>query len=267
MTSPTGDTISIDDGDLSVTIAPEAGGRIAQISIRGVDLLIGPGDGPAVPAPISWGLYPMVPWAGRIRHGRFRFGHRIVDLPRANGPHAIHGVGYTSPWEVVDADGISVELRLDLPTDLRWPFGGYSRQRIAIEDGAIVLDLDVTADHEAFPATIGWHPWFRKPDSMVFEPSAMYRRDATGIAVDELTEVSSPPWDDCFRNDRPVRLEIDGIALELTSPCDHWVVFSEPPHATCVEPQTGPPDAPTIRPAVVAPGETLAARFRIAAQP
>lgn len=257
------DTWVVGDDDLVAAIAPGAGGRIAQLSMRGIDLLIGADDVAAPAPPILWGLYPMVPWAGRIRRGRFRFDGRIVDLPRAAGPHAIHGVGYTSAWTVDHADDTALSLHLDLPTDLRWPFGGRSRQRIAVENGELVLDLEVTADDRSFPATIGWHPWFRKPTSIDFRPTAMYRRDADGIAVDELIEVGPQPWDDCFRNDRPVRVEIDGVALELSSGCDHWVVYTEPSHATCIEPQTGPPDAPTIRPTVVEPGATLSAQFRI----
>jgi aldose 1-epimerase len=33
------------------------------------------------------------------------------------------------------------------------------------------------------------------------------------------------------------------VTLEVSSSCDHWVVYTEPPHAVCVEPQSGPPDA------------------------
>jgi aldose 1-epimerase len=29
----------------------------------------------------------------------------------------------------------------------------------------------------------------------------------------------------------------------MTSTCDHVVLYDEPRHAICVEPQTGPPDA------------------------
>ena len=29
----------------------------------------------------------------------------------------------------------------------------------------------------------------------------------------------------------------------MSSSCDHWVVYDEPEHAVCIEPQSGPPDA------------------------
>ena len=37
---------------------------------------------------------------------------------------------------------------------------------------------------------------------------------------------------------------IDDVDVTLTSPCTDWVVFDEPSHATCVEPQTGPAPPP-----------------------
>ena len=33
-----------------------------------------------------------------------------------------------------------------------------------------------------------------------------------------------------------------GSRSRLTSTCDHWVVYTEPEHAICVEPQSGPPE-------------------------
>jgi aldose 1-epimerase len=51
----------------------------------------------------------------------------------------------------------------------------------------------------------------------------------------------------------------DRFALELASTCDHWVVYTEPDDAICLEPQTGPPDAVHLAPHVVLPGEPLTA--------
>ena len=45
--------------------------------------------------------------------------------------------------------------------------------------------------------------------------------------------------------------------MTVTSDCDHWVVYDQPAHATCVEPQSGPPDALNVAPVVVSPGEPL----------
>jgi len=205
----------------------------------------------------------MVPWAGRIRHGRFTFDGTEHQLPINFEPHAIHGVGFTSRWTIDEVSARSLALRLDLPADERWPFGGTATQRFAIDGPALVMTLTVTAGEDAFPVSFGWHPWFRKPDSMDFRPTAMFRRDAEHVAVDELVDVPPGPWDDCFVNTEPVMIEVDGARLRLTSDCGLWVVYDEPDHATCIEPQTGPPDAFNIAIRRLAAGESTSAWYRI----
>src|SRR5690606_32816139 len=66
-----GPLLTIASGALAIAIAPLAGGRIAQGRRDGVEFLVGHGDDTS--ATIGWGSYPMAPWAGRIRGGRFDF--------------------------------------------------------------------------------------------------------------------------------------------------------------------------------------------------
>lgn len=246
------------------------GGRLAQLRVDGRPLLIGADEVPddllradgSVPA-TAWACYPMVPWAGRIRRGRFSFRGTDHRLPVNFGAHAIHGVGFDSVWEVTEQTDDLVRMELELPTGERWPFGGHVVQDVALEGAAVVLTMRVTAVDRAFPVSFGWHPWFRKPTRLDFHPARMFRRDDDGIAVDELVEVPPGPWDDCFTNTLPVGLTIDGVDLQLSSDCTCWVVYDERAHATCVEPQTDPPDAVTIAPRVLEPGESHAAWFRI----
>lgn len=259
---PAGPLLRLAKGRLSVAVAPQAGGRIAQIRIDGVDQLIGPDDVSATA--INWGSYPMLPWAGRIRDGRFRHQERDWQLPLNLPPHAIHGVGFVLPWQVDTQDAPSATLSLALPTDASWPFGGMARQRIQIEDDALALELSVQAGARSMPAVIGWHPWFRKPEQLWFTAKRMYPRDADGIATLPLTASSPGPWDDCFVEVGEIALLREGKRLRLTSDCSHWVVYDQTDHATCVEPQTGPPDAFNLAPQVLSPGQTLSAHFRMA---
>lgn len=260
--------LRISSDAMVVEVEPGAGGRVAQIAAAGVPLLIDRTDldrtdPMAEPDPMEWGSYPMVPWAGRIRRGRFEFRGRVHHLPINFGAHAIHGVGFTARWEVTVADADRVVLTLDLPDDERWPFGGLVRQQIAIGPGSVLMEIEVTATDRAFPVSFGWHPWFRKPESIEFRPERMYRRDEDGIAVAELVDVPPGPWDDCFVNRSPVFVRIDGVPLRLTSDCTDWVVYDEPVHATCIEPQTGPPDAFTVTPRILEPGTSHRAWYRI----
>lgn len=259
---PAGETFTLRHGAVEVELAPDAGGRIAQIRFAGTDWLVGPGDGSH--ATIAWGCYPMVPWAGRVRGGRFGFGGRHYRLPVNMAPHAIHGLGFSRPWQVESRDPFGATLALRLPRDEHWPFGGLARQRVTLAEASVHLELSVEAGACSMPAVLGWHPWFRKPDTLHFSPRAVYPRDADGIATTPTAPPPPGPWDDCFVGVGTVVLERAGQRLGLASDASHWVVYDGAAHATCVEPQTGPPDAFNIEPRVLEPGERLALSFELA---
>jgi aldose 1-epimerase len=265
-THPAPAPVHIASGRITVEVRPDRGGRVGQITVDGVDLLVAEGEGRPDPAsPMSWGSFPMVPWAGRVRSGRFTFDGTPHQLPINFETHAIHGVGFDAVWTVRDAAPDRVSLELVMPEGVAWPFGGVARQTISVADDRVRMELSVTAVDRAMPASIGWHPWFHKPSRVDFRPSAMYRRDAEWITVDELLPPPAPPWDDCFVNGDPVRLTVCGVDLVLRSDCTEWVVFDMLPHGTCVEPQTAPPDAFTLRPSRLEPGDTLSAWYEITA--
>ncbi len=255
--------VRIGDGAISVVVSPHDGGRVAQITFDGVDVLVGRGEDPAPATALSWGSYPMVPYAGRIRRGMFRFDGVDHLLPINHGDHAIHGMGFDRAWAITELGAAHVELEIDFTTETRWPFGGSAWQRITVEPTAVVMELGVRAGERPMPASLGWHPWFRKPDTIDFRPSAMYRRDDDYITCDEPIPVPVGPWDDCFVNDQPVLVTIGGVELRLSSACTDWVLYDMPPHGTCIEPQTAPPDAFTIRPNRLEPGQQLSATYRI----
>lgn len=248
-------------GRLEVALAPEAGGRIGRIRHEGVEWLVDEQEGGA--ATIAWGCYPMVPWAGRIRHGRFTFDGKTYALPTNFGEHAIHGVGFALPWQIDRLDTDSATLSLELPEDDYWPFGGKATQAIQLTPHSLELRLAVQAGTRPMPAVLGWHPWFRKPDQLLFAPDAMYPRDEEGIARLPLVSASTGPWDDCFINQGEIALEYEGQRLRLRANTTHWVVYDAAPHATCVEPQTGPPDGFNLAVRRLDPGEHLELTFAL----
>ncbi len=221
----------------SLVVDPDHGGRLVSLVVDGRELLVAPD-----PNPMHSGCYPMVPFAGRIRDGRFRWAGREVELPANLGPHAIHGYGFTSPWEVLGPDHLRAAFGPP------WPFGGWAEQRIALFDDRLELELSVHADPALgpMPATAGWHPWFVRPVELSFEAGAMLCRDATGMPSGELARPVPPgPWDDCFTElgAPPVLRWPGGPTVTLDHDAPFLVVYDEPAHALCVEPQTGPPDA------------------------
>lgn len=250
------------------------GGRIASLEIDGHELLVGPGEGPPMAphlAPITWGAYPMLPWAGRLRDGILSFdGDRHV-LPVTMPPHAIHGTTWDRLWDVVEASASDATLSIELGAP--WPFGGRALHRVELEAHGLRATLEIHAGDRPMPAIVGWHPWFRRtvgagdPIELDFRPAAMLRRGDDGLPSGEAVPPPPGPWDDAFVGvPQPVLVRWPGfLELSIEAPeATTWVVFDERPEGLCVEPQTGPPNGlATGEHALVAPGRPLVATMTI----
>jgi len=256
--------LALTAGDVRLAIDPAQGARFTSLIVGGQELLVTEGYGP-----IRWGCYPMAPFAGRIRDGRFTFRGVNHELPQNLPPHAIHGTVLERAWEVTGPG----ELAIDLGGD--WPFAGRVIQRIDLHEDGLDASLTLLAD-EAMPVSMGWHPWFRRhltgspahptppspPVELAFDATTMLERGADGLPTGQLTVPGPHPWDDCFTGIRSAPLVTwPGILeLKLTSTADYWVVYDEPVEGICVEPQTAPPDVVNLdaaagkEPPIAAPG-------------
>ena len=253
----------LEAADARLEVSPLHGGRISSLVVRGSELLVTEGAGP-----MMWGSYPMAPFGGRVRRGRFRFGGRDVQLALNFPPDAIHGTVFERPWHVDSPTTLSIDLGAG------WPFAGRVVQDFAVTNDGLDVSLTLHAD-EPMPAALGWHPWFRRrlagtagrpaepstPVDLQFDAAWMYVRDADDIPTGELVEPPPGPWDDCFTGLRSTpRLTWPGVlALEVSSSCDHLVVYDQPRDAVCVEPMTAPPNFVNLAPSPTIPGEPLVA--------
>lgn len=247
-------------------VDPRCGARLTSLVIDGVEVLIG-GD-PSRDDPLDWGLYPMVPFAGRVRRGEFEWrGHRY-RLPRRREPHAIHGTLFDTPWTVERLSDRTCSMVAPLVEP--WPFRGTVEHRLTLDDRRLELELIVHATVD-MPVQVGWHPWFRKPARVSLPFRSIHRRDDDGIASPVARPIDPSRGDpvpgdadDCFTDlDGTLTIDVDGLELNLASSCHHWVVFDRLPHATCVEPQMGPPDVLSSNPVVIAAGTSHRETFTI----
>lgn len=246
-------------GDARVVVDPAGGGRVLGLDVDGLDLLVTPEVDEH-----DHGIFPMAPWAGRIRHGEFAFDGTDYRLPCNKGPHAIHGTVRDVAWTVEDVSETSAVLSVQLGDP--WPFGGRVVQRLSLAPDHLELVMEVHAADRAMPASCGWHPWWSRDldrgGSLEVELHAdhLYRLDGEGIPSGELVPVVPPPWDDCFTDlgEPAAILRWPGAAtVTITTDCPCVVVYTEPEHAVCVEPQSGPPDEFNLAPRIVEPGSAL----------
>jgi galactose mutarotase-like enzyme len=204
-------------------------------------------------------MYPMAPFAGRIRDGRFSFDTVEHQLRVNLAPHAIHGTVFDRSWQVDHADQHGVQISTELGPN--WPMAGRCRQRFTLDPaapGLLTTEISVHAVDESFPVSLGWHPWFRTrlhdtAALVPFRPSLAQRlgrqvqRGDDAMPSGQWCTVSDAPWDDCFDGVQwPLSLrwvgpDGSGIGLEITSDARYVVIYDERAEAWCVEPQSAPP--------------------------
>ena len=148
------------------------------------------------------------------------------------------------PWSQC-GDG---RMTADLGT--QWPWAARAMSDITLDDNALTWTLSVQTHGSEMPVIVGWHPWFnrRLQDGALahlhFEPRTMLERDDEGLPSGRRIQPTPEPWDDCFGqlNSMPVIQWSNGLSLKVESSCEYWVAYTEPDHALCLEPQSGPPN-------------------------
>jgi aldose 1-epimerase len=165
--------LTLQAGEASLTLAPETGGAIVGWTVGAHHVLR-----PPLPDSLLRGsargmaAFPLVPYSNRIGNARFAFAGRSYQLARNFGdePHSIHGVGWTSVWDVAEIGAHTA--RLTLAYDARgeagrgWPFPFDAEMRFALDPDKLAVTLAMTNRHdEPAPAGLGLHPFFPRADA------------------------------------------------------------------------------------------------------
>ncbi|MGW5633754.1 aldose epimerase family protein [Streptomyces sp. NPDC003832] len=248
--------ITLTAGDAEVTVQPGNGGRIGGLRVGGTELLR-QGE--------RFGCFPMVPWCGRTRDGRFLDGGVVRQMPLNAPPHAIHGTARDGAWRTARAGADEAVITYDLVEP--WPHRARVTQVVALAEGSLTLTMSVETYQDSFPAQIGWHPWFHRTlggtdVTLDFSPAWQEERGADHLPTGKRIDPEPGPWDDCFGMPEGVDVTLTWpglLALKVTSPESWVVVYDEQEEAVCVEPQTGPPDGLNTLPRLVTPLEPLEA--------
>ncbi|MGW1279694.1 aldose epimerase family protein [Streptomyces tsukubensis] len=241
-------------GDAELTVRPDHGCRVSSLTVGGTELLR-QGE--------RYGSFPMVPWCGRVDHGRFRDGAVQHQLPVNADPHAIHGTGRDTVWRTRLAGENEAVFTYELGEP--WPYPGLVTQVFALTDSSLTLTLAVEAQEDSFPAQAGWHPWFLRniggEDAVLdFAPAWQEERGDDHLPTGRRIDPRPGPWDDCFGMPDGVAATLTWpgqLELEITGSGEWVVVYDEQPEAICVEPQSGPPNGLNTLPRLVTPIDPL----------
>ena len=236
-------------GDIEVDVDLAEGVRALRWSVAGIELLAAHGSDP-----VEHGMYPMAPWAGRLRGNRVQWRGAEHELPMTYDAWAIHGTVLRQPATVLeftqDSDRAILVARVTEHPGWPWP--------TAVDIGWEVSPASVTTTNtvhalaESFPVVVGWHPWVRRslavggPLEWTVAATGQLEKGSDLLPTGRLLpfDAEAGPFDDAFivPSGRATVSWSGALAIDIASDCGWYVVFDELPECVCVEPQTGPPD-------------------------
>ncbi|MEJ8850110.1 aldose 1-epimerase [Variovorax rhizosphaerae] len=285
--------IELRQGAAFVRMAPALGGRITRC---GLSVAHGQTCELFHPYPeehsdlLHWakgGVYPLVPYWGRIANAQLRHaGERIALRPHPDAlPHTLHGTAHQSQWQVVQREDAQLTLRLEKEPDVHWPWRYSAELAVSLRPASLRVEVSVgNADAKPMPAGIGLHPyipcrpsarlqfnahkcWVMTPDFLSLRADPVHTVDDFGagrsVGPEGFTRCYSE-WDGRFQlgdDDETPALRI------VASPGLDHLVLHRPADAPyiCIEPASHTADAFNLAAdgvagtgtQVLAPGQSL----------
>jgi len=235
--------LEISHSGVSLRIDETDGGRAVSWRVGERELL-----GSKSEHPIDYGMYPMAPWAGRIRGNEVTFAGQSHPLPVNFDPWAIHGLVLSEAFEVIEQSVDRVVLQREFGP--HWPVRGRLRCTWALDAEGLSTELHCSAFAGEFPAVVGWHPWFAR---VVDDVAAAWSTDCTELllkGVDSLPtgerrafDSQAGSFDDVITGGRHATIAWPStLAIEIENSHPWFVVYDAPQRFICIEPQTGPAD-------------------------
>ncbi|GHD22089.1 aldose 1-epimerase [Tianweitania populi] len=291
-------TITLIAGGYRVVVDPAGGGVILSLDWQAKtgtwSALFAPADG-SVP-PFKAGCFTMLPFANRIKKGRFGFDGREIVLS-VNLPDegmAIHGFSREHPWRVASLNDAKLFLEQNFAS-VGNLYQYVAQQEIGLSEQGLRIGLSIrnTGEH-TLPFGMGLHPWFVKTPrtTLSFGSSGAFERDEAGLPLPKRVETpifrseapeslgELPYFDRFFPEWSPFLARIcrpeEGLAitLEADGALRHLHVFVPDNRPVfCAEPVSHAPDV-VNRPelgesnamAVLQPGDTLSGAMTVRAE-
>ncbi len=243
------DEISIAYGSTVARISP-LGAHVTHLSIGGTPIVKPSSDG----IQTHGGVAVLLPYAGRVKNGRYSFEGKAFKLPTGKDGHAIHGFAKDNPWGASSRRGDSVSMEAVLrgrgyPGPLRVSIA-YSAGKSTFSTNCIVKN----AGEADVPVVVGFHPYFIAEGWSIESSSEIYRYQLadgyfpTGKRAEcSLKGADESEWDDCFSTAGCIRLLTGGRELLIRRKNMQYFVLYNGKYAggnsVAVEPYSGLPDA------------------------
>ncbi|MDP2451209.1 MAG: aldose 1-epimerase [Polaromonas sp.] len=286
MTEP----ITLSSASLRCDIKPDLGGCITGLWLGDLPVLRSTPASELMSVRLA-GSYPLVPFSNRVGHATLKWQGTSHPLVQNNGPepHAIHGLGWQRPWQVLDQDDQLLMLAFEHSADASWPFAFDASQTFRLSGNTLELTLSMT-NQSAMPAPagLGWHPYFvkRSRSRITFEATGRWEMNEEKLPTHRQPshgldgDCTSLDVDHCFDGwNGVVHLHDEKMHTRIASNLGRLVVFTNPQRDfVAIEPvshvnnavnllQAGAGRADELGIQVLAPGESMSAHMSIQVEP
>jgi aldose 1-epimerase len=192
-------------GTAECVLCPDVGGSIVSWRVDGQDMLRRAGEAAIASGdPLQFASFPLVPFSNRIAHGRFDWEGetRQIEPNFAPEPHAIHGVGWKTPWDISDFSETHCVLNFGHKADSRWHWPFSATQTIKLSENAIeIVSEAVNLCDMPTPLAFGHHPYFDQQGAyLAFGAERVFLSGTDGLPTH--AEVPSGAFD--FAKGEPV---------------------------------------------------------------
>jgi aldose 1-epimerase len=236
--------ITIGNGHSQCVLCPDRGGSIVRWTVDGQQMLRSLNDEAIASAtPLMFASFPLVPYSNRIGYAKFRWGGQTISIAPnfAPEPHALHGIGWTMPWQIDEVAAHCCVLSIEHLANEHWPFAFSASQHFELTDSALKITATAT-NHEAQPVPLafGHHPYFdRNGASLRFHADAVLMNGADGLPSESILPdrqydftqgdiVAGRDIDHCYtRWDGHAEIRWEGrpLALEIRADMQAAVVY------------------------------------------
>ncbi|MFI5443855.1 aldose 1-epimerase [Polaromonas sp. UC242_47] len=280
------ESITLSSASLRCDIKPDLGACISGLWLGDIPVLRSTPANELLSVRLA-GSYPLVPFSNRVGHATLKWQGTSHPLVQNNGPepHAIHGLGWQRPWQVLEQNDELLMLACEHRADASWPFAFDASQTFRLHGNTLELTLSMTNQSATpAPAGLGWHPYFvKRPGShLVFEATGRWemsgeklpthRQPSSGLDLD----CAALDVDHCFDGWTGVaHLRDELLSTRITSSLRRLVVFTNNTRDfVAIEPvshvnnavnlmQAGAGNADALGIQVLAPGESMSAHMSL----
>jgi aldose 1-epimerase len=250
--------MEIRKGDSRAVIL-EKGAYLFSLTLKGKEVLLQGKE-----RQTRGGMALLLPFANRIKGGKYTWNGKEYSLPVNAEGNAIHGLVMDKIWKIVKSNDTSVSLSLSLDSE-GYPTSLEVNTLYEIDFGSILVRLQINnIGNSNAPLTVGFHPYFIVKGLWNLTPNkgkkcVSINKIPTGEMIEEEVD-GTKQYDDCFY--MPVEelvLSSEYSEVKINKKNLDYVQIYTTQNAVAVEPMSGAPDAyhNGIGLKVIQPGEKV----------